>query len=104
MRVSDVLYTVTLKEKLCQLILNVKIFSEDRGTVDYIKASDLQEKLNNNTPTEVINSADSRDMFVLFVLHYARYAAPKEQLKEQMRKQVTNAGDSEKDNLHMCLL
>ena len=85
-------------------MLNVKIFSEDRGTVDYIKAFDLQEMLNNNTPTEVINSGDSRDMFLLFVLHYARYAAPKEQLKEQMRKQVMNAGDSEKDNLHMCHL
>ena len=44
-------------------MLNVKIFSEDRGTVDYIKAFDLQEMLNNNTPTEVINSGDSRDMF-----------------------------------------
>ena len=85
-------------------MLNVKIFSEDRGTVDYIKAFDLQEMLNNNTPTEVINSGDSRDMFVLFVLHYARYAAPKEQLKEQMRKQVMNAGASESDHLHMCHL
>eukprot|EP00956_Cyclotella_meneghiniana_P023894 scaffold47310_cov43-Cyclotella_meneghiniana.AAC.1 len=82
-----------------------KQHEKDRGTLDYINASHLQEMLNSNTPTEVIkNSGDSRDMFVLFVLHYARYAPPKEQLKEQMRKQVMNAGDSESDHLHMCHL
>ena len=85
-------------------MLNVEIFSEDRGTLDYIDVSQLQEMLKNNTPNEVASNGDSRDMFVLFVLHYARYAAPKEQLKEQMRKQVMNAGASEGDHLHMCHL
>ena len=85
-------------------MLNVEIFSEDRGTLDYIDVSQLQEMLKNNTPNEVASNGDSRDMFVLFVLHYTRYAAPKEQLKEQMRKQVMNAGASEGDHLHMCHL
>ena len=85
-------------------MLNVEIFSEDRGTLDYIDVSQLQEMLKNNTPNEVASNGDSRDMFVMFVPHYARYAAPKEQLKEQMRKQVMNAGASESDHLHMCHL
>ena len=62
--------------------------------------------LKNNAPKEVINSSGSKDMSVLFVLvlHYARYAAPKEQLKKEMSKEVMNAGALEGDHLHKCHL
>ena len=87
--------------------LNVKVICNttgDRGTMDYIDVSQLHELLKNNTPQEVINSSDSRDMFVLFVLRYAIYAAPKEQLKKEMRNEVMKAGASEGDHLHKCHL
>eukprot|EP00956_Cyclotella_meneghiniana_P000450 scaffold521_cov50-Cyclotella_meneghiniana.AAC.3 len=81
-----------------------KQHESDRGTVDYIDVSQLHEMLQNNTPHEVINSSDSRDMFVLFVLRYARYAAPKEQLKKEMRNEVLKAGASKGEHLHKCHL
>ena len=102
MSVSNIVYHIVY----CAA-LNVKVICNttgDRGTMDYIDVSQLHELLKNNTPQEVINSSDSRDMFVLFVLRYAIYAAPKEQLKKEMRNEVMKAGASEGDHLHKCHL
>ena len=87
--------------------MNVKVvchITGDRGTLNYIDDSLLQEMLQNSTPHEMINSAESRDMFVLFVLRYARYAAPKEQLKKEMKNEIIKAGASEGEHLHKCHL
>lgn len=102
MKVSNIVYHIVYGAAS-----NVKVvcnITGDRGTVDYIDVSQLHELLQNNTPREVINSSDSRDMFVLFVLRYARYAAPKEQLKKEMRNEVMKAGASEGEHLHKCHL
>ena len=71
------------------------------GTTRQIEPDLLTEMLA-SSPLEMIGSGTTRDMFLLFVLNYARHAAPKDRLRKELKAEVIKAGDAEGEHKHMC--
>ena len=71
------------------------------GTSHQIEVDLLTEMLA-GSPSDMISSGTTRTMFLLFVLNYARHAAPKDRLKKELMTEVVNAGDTEGEHKHMC--
>jgi len=75
----------------------------DLGTNEYIEADQIQE-LTRLPTLEVVHGGDSKNMLILFILNYARHAAPSEELKDDLAKELKKAGSEEGQHTHRCHL
>ena len=75
----------------------------DLGTDQYVEADNIED-LTAQPPLEVVHSGTSKNMLVLFILNYARHAAPKDDLKDDLSKELKKAGSEEGEHRHRCHL